>query len=217
MDRSSGSGVFARDPDAIIDLIELEITDGIKNVHTDRLVLDIYARWFREKNPEYYFEHISRDDMENIKSMTDHADKGLKPYLNEINGETLNMVEKAKHISAWRVEGTLREFAKFEPRNVWFDYPIHSIDETGLLAKAEPESEGAPWKKATDKRKKTAEDRKKERMDALEEGFKSVEENGVADIDEVAEAVGKAEKTIRRHVKEHPNFEIEDGEIVFKE
>jgi len=54
-------------------------------------------------------------------------------------------------------------------------------------------------------------------MDALEEGFKSVEENGVADIDEVAEAVGKAEKTIRRHVKEHPNFEIEDGEIVFKE
>lgn len=217
MDRSSGSGVFARDPDAIIDLIELEITDGIKNVHTDRLVLDIYARWFREKNPEYYFEHISRDDMENIKSMTDHADKGLKPYLNEINGETLNMVEKAKHISAWRVEGTLREFAKFEPRNMWFDYPIHSIDETGLLAKAEPESEGAPWKKATDKRKKTAEDRKKERMDALEEGFKSVEENGVADIDEVAEAVGKAEKTIRRHVKEHPNFEIEDGEIVFKE
>ena len=28
MDRASGSGVFSRDPDALIDLIELELTDG---------------------------------------------------------------------------------------------------------------------------------------------------------------------------------------------
>ena len=29
MDRASGSGVFARDPDALIDLIELELTEDV--------------------------------------------------------------------------------------------------------------------------------------------------------------------------------------------
>lgn len=31
MDRASGSGVFARDPDAQLDMIELELTDDLKN------------------------------------------------------------------------------------------------------------------------------------------------------------------------------------------
>lgn len=217
MDRSSGSGVFARDPDAIIDLVELELTDGMKNVHQDRLVLDIYAKWFREKNPAYYFEHISRDDMQSIKAMTDHADKGLKEYLNEINGETLNMVERAKLISAWRVEGTLREFAKFEPRNMWFDYPIHTIDDTGLLKNAEPESEVPGWKKATSKNKENKKTRKQQRLEALEEGYEAVAEKGKADIKEVGEAIGIADRTVRNHVKEHPEFEINDGYIVRKE
>lgn len=35
MDRASGSGVFARDPDAQLDMIELELTDDIKNFVRD--------------------------------------------------------------------------------------------------------------------------------------------------------------------------------------
>ena len=31
MDRASGSGVFARDPDAQLDMIELELTEGVRN------------------------------------------------------------------------------------------------------------------------------------------------------------------------------------------
>jgi RecA-family ATPase len=34
MDRASGSGVFARDPDALIDLIELNITENFRTNHT---------------------------------------------------------------------------------------------------------------------------------------------------------------------------------------
>ena len=30
MDRASGSGVFARDPDALLDLIELEVSDDLR-------------------------------------------------------------------------------------------------------------------------------------------------------------------------------------------
>ena len=35
MDRASGSGVFARDPDAQLDMIELELTDEVKNFVRD--------------------------------------------------------------------------------------------------------------------------------------------------------------------------------------
>ena len=35
MDRASGSGVFARDPDALLDIIRLELSDDIKNFITD--------------------------------------------------------------------------------------------------------------------------------------------------------------------------------------
>lgn len=35
-------------------------------------------------------------------------------------------------MTAWRIEGTLREFARFDPVNLWFDYPVHKPD-TGLL------------------------------------------------------------------------------------
>ena len=36
MDRASGSGVFARDPDAQLDMIELELTDDLRNMVADR-------------------------------------------------------------------------------------------------------------------------------------------------------------------------------------
>ena len=35
IDRASGSGVFARDPDAQLDMIELELSDDIKNFVRD--------------------------------------------------------------------------------------------------------------------------------------------------------------------------------------
>ena len=41
MDRASGSGVFARDPDALLDLIELDITDGIRKQQEDKAQCEI--------------------------------------------------------------------------------------------------------------------------------------------------------------------------------
>jgi hypothetical protein len=47
--------------------------------------------------------------------------------------------EAAENMTALRIEGTLREFATFKPRNVYFRYPIHVPDETGTLADIDPE------------------------------------------------------------------------------
>ena len=38
MDRASGSGVFARDPDAMLDLIELDVTDDLQYVRPVRRI-----------------------------------------------------------------------------------------------------------------------------------------------------------------------------------
>ena len=53
MDRASGSGVFARDPDAQLDMIELELTDDIKNN-----VRDGYATAWRLESSLREFPNI---------------------------------------------------------------------------------------------------------------------------------------------------------------
>ena len=44
-------------------------------------------------------------------------------------------VEAAKKAAegrtGWRIDGTLREFPKFPPVNLWFDFPVHRSDERG--------------------------------------------------------------------------------------
>ena len=61
-----------------------------------------------------------------------------------------------KSRTAWRVEGTLREFPKFPPVQVWFDYPRHRVDDRGILKDLESESAAPAWKKAVSKHKKSA-------------------------------------------------------------
>ncbi|MDT2276066.1 hypothetical protein P7H20_16285 [Paenibacillus larvae] len=49
---------------------------------------------------------------------------------------------------------------------MWFQYPIHKVDDVGSLKDIEPEGEAPAWKKATNKRKDSA---KKERRSKAEE------------------------------------------------
>ena len=79
MDRASGSGVFARDADALLDMIELRIPD---------------------------------EAVDEVKS------------------------EYGDSVTAWRMEATLREFQRIEPVDLFFSYPLHEIDSTGILADA---------------------------------------------------------------------------------
>lgn len=58
MDRASGSGVFARDPDALIDLVELEITDKLLRSMQEDEVCKQYAAAMEEHNFDYFDEHV---------------------------------------------------------------------------------------------------------------------------------------------------------------
>lgn len=159
MDRASGSGVFARDPDALLDLLELEL------------------------------ENMNEDKLQDAPIDTSQC-------------------------TAWRMEGTLREYPKFKPVDLWFEYPIHKVDTNGFLAMAQFDSPQSKGLDKMNKRKQAVKEKKKEQLvdafniAAAENGF-----NGRADIKRVAEIMEVSEMTVRRYLRETPIFNVDKGEL----
>lgn len=215
MDRASGSGVFARDPDALIDLVELDLTDELIKQQEARAACQVYESYFKKYNLDYFDEHIGQDDLLSVTQMKMHADKGLKPYLNNLNADVNRAVSVIGNRSGWRVEGTLREYPKFKPVNMWFDYPIHKVDADGILKDIEPEGDAPAWKKNFEKKKKkkTAKEIKQEQNEALELAYEacSIEEN--IKLESIAEYLGVTDRTVRNRVKNHGGFHIINGEV----
>lgn len=212
MDRASGSGVFARDPDALIDLVELELTPELVNQEHNRIIASIYADELKKRNPKYYEEVVGEDDVLSKFQMQEYINSALKKdEITEVNARVQEVEISLVNRSAWRVEGTLREYPKFPPLNLWFEYPIHKVDEVGVLADVDPEGMIQPvWSKNISK-KKTPEERKKERQDELESAYFALDTGEEIKIKDIAEYLQVTEKTIRNRIKEHGGFWIEEG------
>lgn len=212
MDRASGSGVFARDPDALIDLVELELTPELVNQEHNRIIASIYADELKKRNPKYYEEVVGEDDVLSKFQMQEYINLALKKdEIAEVNARVQEVEISLVNRSAWRVEGTLREYPKFPPLNLWFEYPIHKVDEVGVLADVDPEGMIQPvWSKNISK-KKTSEERKKERQDELESAYFALDTGEEIKIKDIAEYLQVTEKTIRNRIKEHGGFWIEEG------
>lgn len=202
MDRASGSGVFARDPDALLDLTELEVTDTLRKQQENKQTCRIAAEWLHRFYGENAFDElVSQDDLVTASRMLEIAGKSLHP-----NSYRLMMtdIEKAKNTlanrTAWRIEGTLREFPKLRPLDLWFDYPVHRADEDGVLHDADYEGVSEPpWKLAQKNRQKQAKEQKIHSLSEFDIAFEnSVDENGLAKIDDIAEKLGVAPESIRK-------------------
>lgn len=214
MDRASGSGVFARDPDALIDLIELELTDSIREQQENRAVCAVCLDWLTRYRKA---EEAGDDDRLSGTQMMALCKKHLRESSYSLMLEDIQAARRtAAARSAWRVEGTLREFPRFQPLNFWFDYPIHRADETGVLHDLQAEdgitAKGAPWKQNFS-RKKTPQERKKERETSLDTAFDAVQEGEKATLKELAEYLGVTEKTVRRRLDESKKYWISDGDV----
>lgn len=211
MDRASGSGVFARDPDALLDLTELEVTDTLRKQQEEKLTCRIAENWLRRFMAEGAFNEVaSQDDRVTPSAMLDIAHRYLHPNSYKLMNEDIARAKATLgNRTAWRIEGTLREFPTFKPLNLWFDYPIHRTDEDGVLQDAKYEGE-YDFRKNFEKRK-TNEERKQDRKDSIEILFEGQQIDGVANIKDMIESSGKSDDTIRRHLKEHGGFWIEDG------
>lgn len=212
MDRASGSGVFARDPDALLDLIELELNDNILTQERNKAACKAIERYLNS-NAVNWEKDASQDDLLSKRAMQElaeiHLSRAQYKDLQKVVDESEQSIEQ---LTAWRIDGTLREFPKFTPVNLWFDYPVHQIDPTGALKDIDPESEKPPWQKAMDKRK-PKEKKLEERKEAFELAYEACKIEGSVKVDAVAEFLGVTEKTVRNRVKEHGGYWIEGNEI----
>ncbi|MBQ8884112.1 MAG: AAA family ATPase [Oscillospiraceae bacterium] len=217
MDRVSGSGVFARDPDALIDLSELELTEGLIKSEEGKVVCKVCAEWLSRFHNDID-ELCSQDDLVTPKAMLSIAQTHLQPKSYQLMHDDIKKRKKALYSrTAWRIEGTLREFPKFEPINLWFDYPIHREDTVGVLKDLAYEGDSSGnWQKNFGK-KKSNKERQSERNDGIEAVFNACNLDGKVTIQDLAEYSGKSEKTIRRHLKEHGGFWVDGSEVGLKD
>ncbi len=139
MDRASGSGVFSRDPDAQLDLIQLDVDQDfiVKNADTPTS-------------------------------------------------------------TAWRLESSLREFANFKPVNIWFNYPLHTLDKKGVLEGIGAEGSVTANLAKSYKRKQTPESRKEE----FDTAFDACLIDGYCTTEELADYLGVSVRTIQKRVAE---------------
>lgn len=216
MDRASGSGVFARDPDALLDLIELPLSEDILKEEENKAACNACCQYLNRLYDDWENE-VSQDDMCSHVQMLAYCKKKLTSvdYI-RLEGILKEVRMRARHKTAWRLDGTLREFPKFDPVNVWFDYPMHQLDRVGTLKDIKLEEERtSSWQRNFGK-KKTPEQSKKERVESLETQFESLSsfnKEGTISIQELAEAMGTTEKTVRNRIKEHGGFWIDDGRV----
>lgn len=212
MDRASGSGVFARDPDALLDLIELELNDNILTQERNKAACKAIERYLNS-NAVNWEKDASQDDLLSKRAMQElaeiHLSRAQYKDLQKVVDESEQSIEQ---LTAWRIDGTLREFPKFQPVNLWFDYPVHQIDPTGALKDIDPEGDAPPWKKNFSK-KKTPEERKEEKRQELEIAFEACSIEGRITIQSLSEFLGVSEKTTRRRVQEHGGFWIDNSEV----
>lgn len=210
MDRASGSGVFARDPDALLDLIELDLPESLQKQQDDQMVCQVCKDYLQHAGQLY---KMSQDDQCSASRMTQACretfdDREYQRLCDDILAARTAMQGR----TAWRIEGTLREFPKFPPVNLWFDYPVHHVDNIGVLADVEPDGDVPLWKKAQEKRKPPG-DKRKERKEAIETAYSACTIDGDVTVEAMAEYMGVTEKTVRNRIKEHGDFWIDEGKV----
>ncbi len=120
MDRASGSGVFARDPDALLDMIELPVSEALQKAEADRAGIEMCKAALRNSimalDPD---KVLSQDDGCSYVRTLAACERLLNQYE---YGLLLHGIETArarlKKRTAWRIEGTLREFAPFDRSHI---------------------------------------------------------------------------------------------------
>ena len=221
MDRASGSGVFARDPDALIDLVELELTEEIRKQQINSMTAKIYQDAINKMNRPYMEQFVGLDDLQSSFQMRNHFERAVTNVKDRVtvNDAVTAQTARIENSTAWRVDGTLREFAKFKARSIWFSYPTHTVDESGVLADIQLDDNTPSWKKNLEKsgKKQSPAQRKKDRKVAFETAYSALND-GIQPVtqEDMCEYLGISSRTFKRRMEEIDGYKL-DGNLVIEE
>lgn len=206
MDRASGSGVFARDPDALLDLVELELTDKVIKQQENDAAAKAYLNWI-EKNQPSLMKEVSQDDACSAAALRNLLSDQLRERERNAAERCAEAArEAARAVTGWRIEGTLREFPKFPPVNLWFRYPVHVMDDSEVLSDLSADGGTSNWQKAQRSRKEKAELNRRSQEQEFADAVANCCAGEPPTVKELAEwfsGTGKSAKedTIRKWVK----------------
>lgn len=209
-DRASGSGVFARDADAMIDMIELDIDQETFLAMRGAFACRYWIRLLNENFPGWK-DGVSEDVMEKSGDLAQiyqnkaHVTSKVLSYLNANIDEAFR--ESMKGSVPIRIEFTLREFASPDPVNVFFRHPVHVLDEDGVLAAADPKMHIQGQKQTS------AKAARKTKGEAFYEALvQIITEQGFATKKDLMEKLKKSDQTILNRMKElGDEFVVEQG------
>ena len=202
-DRSSGSGVFARDPDAILDMIELELSEAALTHLRDRAAYDETLRQLDQLIPDWR-EAFSADDQHSHIALKLAAEARLpRDRYSAMLAAVAAAEARAAQKTAWRIEATLREFPKFPPIDVWLEYPLHIVDDTGILADLAAETAAPAWQRGRKARMSKAAIRRDDGAQRFADAVSAANMGEPPKVRELAEYLGISERTCRDQVKRY--------------
>ena len=207
MDRASGSGVFARDPDALLDFLQIEVEPDMLALERNKAVAAVVREMLQKTTPkgvEGLGENDARGMLERLASWMPSNE-----YEQFIADTVEPIRERINRRTGWVIDGTLREFPTFTPRGAWFDYPIHTLDHDGILLKGRGGASNLG-------RKKSAEDREHDRKESIESAFDAVASfnDGKVTLKDLSEYLGKSIRTVRNYLNENGSFQTSSKGVV---
>jgi hypothetical protein len=188
-------------------MIELPLSDAALAQKKYEAGIEVIRQWILDNHPDWNLQDAMGDYSNPTEALNNTMKLlGEKVAMTSLDRDILiNNLQcaidaagkSATTATAWRIEGTLREFPKFAPKNVWFDYPRHILDESGVLADIRPEAEKPAWQKGKKKKedKKDGEIKEQEFLELAYSGLEMTDDyssdEGV-EIGRLVEAVAKA-------------------------
>ena len=213
IDRAAGSGIFARDPDALLDMIELQVDAVGRSVLTDNLVWDA-LRAHARKNGQQWGHDCGAHQSLILDYQTDHpahaGDAG------EVYGAALAAAARA---SAWRVQTTCREFGEPAQVRCWWIHPTHRLYCQELLEDAHADGEEGPARKYPTKRGEKPTQNADEGNDmgaSIRQAVDDCGGCGSATVAQLAEfwQPKKSVDAMRRMIHRHTAYRVERGVII---
>jgi RecA-family ATPase len=217
-DRASGSGVFSRDPDTILDLIELYIDEDLRKQIVNQWECDAIRGFLDQDLTPGWHKLLSDEDLQDANKLFDWAAGQVER--SRIAEVRLKARHNATLTTGWRMEATLREFPPIPTKTLFFKYPTHLLDSNGLLADAKAEGEDAAWlrkpmsSEARLKRRREVQERRNEEDNRMLEVALQSNYGEPVSVKEVAERMACTDKTVRNKVRNHPKYKIRNGLVI---
>lgn len=201
MDRASGSGVFSRDPDALIDLIELPVENGIREAWKKRRIDEACRAALDQYRPGWKANARSQDLESHVALASLAALELPKPQAAVLSVKIRQIEQEAENISAYRLEYTLREFPPMKPTSCFFSFPKHILDEDGELKGARAEGERGSIQEANRRKKELAKQRDEEDAARIEDAILNANVGGPVTVKDIAAYLELSTQATRAKLK----------------